>query len=151
VRAGGRLGAGGQLGAELHSPVLESIQGAVQGEVGQEADTGGEHQVFAGRPLQDVLEPILERLVPLRGDPVHGPLGATSLAGRLRRLDPAGRLELLDGPVEGPHLALGVVLAPVVHQPLHLVRVEGLLGEQGERGQGDGPLGRPVDACRHIA
>jgi hypothetical protein len=147
----GRLVARGQFGPELDGPVLECLDGTFLREVGEEADTGGEHQVLAGRLLQDVLEPVLERLVPLWGHPIHGPLGATSLAGRLRGLDPAGRLELLDGPVEGAHLALGIVLPPVVHQPLHLVRVEGALGEQGERGQGDGPLRRSAYALRHIA
>jgi hypothetical protein len=29
--------------------------------------------------------------------------------------------------------------------------VEGALGEEGERGQGDGPLRRSSDAWRHIA
>src|ERR1035437_11085255 len=71
--------------------------------------------------------------------------------GGLCGLDPPGRLELLDGPVEGTHLALGIVLAPLMYQPLHLVRVKGPLGEQGERGQSDGPLRWPSYARRHIA
>ena len=66
-RADGRLVAGGQLGAELDDPVLERVDGAILGQVGEHADGGGEDQVLAGRPLQDVLEPVLERLVAPRG------------------------------------------------------------------------------------
>ena len=142
--------AGGQPGSQLETR-WGSASGALEGQVGQKAHTGGEHQVLAGWPFQNILEPVLERLVSLGGDPVDGALGAPSLPGGLDRLDPSGRMQLLDGPVEGAGPALGVVLVPLVHQPLHLVRVEGALAEQGEGGQGDHPLGRSGYALRHIA
>ena len=148
---GGRLPAGGELGPQLDDAVGEGVDGAIQGQVGEQPHCGGEDQMLAGRALQDVLEPVLERLVPLGGDPVDGPLRPPPLPGGLDRLDPPGRLELLDGPVEGAGPALGVVLVPLVHQPLHLVGVERAFAEQGEGGQGDHPMRRTLDALRHIA
>jgi len=124
IQGGGGFARAASSAPELDDPVLERVHGAVLGKVGEEPHRGGNTRCsWAGSP--GCPGPVLERLVPVGGDPVHGPLRATALvgvsAGSISRRPGARRW-----PGRGRNLALGIVLTPVVHEPLHLIGMEGL-------------------------
>ena len=135
--------------AERDDAARQRRLGPLLGDVAEQPDRDPEDRRLVDRRREEIGEPVLEFLAALRGDPVDGALRPPALAAGLERLDVAGRLELLDCPVEAAGLADRVGLVAFLQQALELVRMAGLLAEQAERGQGHHVLGLSADF--HIA
>src|SRR4029077_6438225 len=91
----------GDAGAEAHDPPRQRRLHALLRDVPEEAYGDAEHGRLVDGRREQVGEPVLELLAPLGRYPVDGALRSPALTARLDRLDIPGRLQLLDGPVEG--------------------------------------------------